>query len=428
MNLKIKEYWLGLAIGSSGWIVFILYLFHEYSELGGFSGLLSDIISKDPRLLFFHVMIVFAPVASMYFGYITEKKIGLQKELNKSDKQLRQELLDREKAQKACKISEEKYRSFFEHDLTGDFISTPSGQLIDCNPAFLEIIGCRSLDEAKSVGLNSIYPMTEKFLEMVDRVRKEKKIVNYEHKMLKINGDIIFVNENVVGEFDEQDKLVKMRGYLIEITERKKAEESLKESEDKFRSLAEQSPNMIFINQRRRIVYVNKRCEEVTGYTKKELCSKNFDFMDLIAHESWDIVKENLINHLRGEEILPSEYKIVTKNGKEIIGIHNTKLIDYGGEKAILGIITDITERKKAERALIMSEGKYRTLFESMLEGFAYCKMIFDENDNPIDFVYLDVNDSFERLTGLKKEDVLGKKVTEAIPGIKESKDRKSVV
>ena len=58
-------------------------------------------------------------------------------------------------------------------------------------------------------------------------------------------------------------------------------------------------------------------------------------------------------------------------------------------------------------------------IFENMLEGFAYCKMIFDRDNHPVDWIYLDVNDAFDRLTGL--ENTVGKKVTEAIPGIKES-------
>ena len=64
------------------------------------------------------------------------------------------------------------------------------------------------------------------------------------------------------------------------------------------------------------------------------------------------------------------------------------------------------------------SEAKYRTLFENMLEGFAYCRMLF-ENGKPRDFVYLKVNRAFEQLTGLKN--VVGKKVTEVIHGIRES-------
>ena len=76
-------------------------------------------------------------------------------------------------------------------------------------------------------------------------------------------------------------------------------------------------------------------------------------------------------------------------------------------------------ERKRAEQALLKSEQHYRSLFENMLDGFAYCKMLFDDHGRPIDFVYLEVNSAFERLTGLKN--VIGKKVTEVIPGTKES-------
>jgi len=74
--------------------------------------------------------------------------------------------------------------------------------------------------------------------------------------------------------------------------------------------------------------------------------------------------------------------------------------------------------RARKERELSESEARYRFLFDNMLEGFAYCRMVF-ENGKPQDFVYLRVNGAFEQITGLK--DVIGKKVTEAIPGIRES-------
>ncbi len=81
----------------------------------------------------------------------------------------------------------------------------------------------------------------------------------------------------------------------------------------------------------------------------------------------------------------------------------------------------DITEQKKAEDALRKSTKKYKFLFDNMLDGFAYCKMVFDKNNKPVDFVYLEVNYAFEKITGLKKKDILEKKVTEVIPGIRDA-------
>ncbi len=82
---------------------------------------------------------------------------------------------------------------------------------------------------------------------------------------------------------------------------------------------------------------------------------------------------------------------------------------------------SNVEEGKSAEEALKESEEKYRSLFENMLNGFAYCRMIFDEAGRPSDLVYLEVNDAFEKLTGLKKENVLGKRITEILPEVKQT-------
>jgi PAS domain S-box-containing protein len=129
-------------------------------------------------------------------------------------------------------------------------------------------------------------------------------------------------------------------------------EEELQASEKRFRDLAEQLPDMVFINKKGRIVYANKKCEEIMKYKREEFYSPDFNFLSLIAPEYIEMIKSNFNKHTRGEDVKPYEYAIITKEGKRVEVISNTVLMDYEGERAILGIITDITERKKAEEKL----------------------------------------------------------------------------
>ena len=142
-----------------------------------------------------------------------------------------------------------------------------------------------------------------------------------------------------------------------------------------FRTFTEQSPNMIFINMQGRIVYANKKCEDIMGYSNEEFLASDFDFMSLIAPESVDLVKTNFKNHMSGNELKPYEYALITKDGEKIEAIITTKLINFEGQKAILGIITDITSHKHAEKELRKSEEKFRQAFQNAPIGMALCNM-----------------------------------------------------
>jgi PAS domain S-box-containing protein len=137
-----------------------------------------------------------------------------------------------------------------------------------------------------------------------------------------------------------------------ELSERRHTEQELRESEEKFRNLAEQSPNMIFINSRGRVVYANRKCEEVMGYTREEFYQAEFDFLCLIAPEDSERVKAAFGRHSAGEEVPPYEYRLVTKANQRLDVIITTKLIGYEDQAALLGIITDISARKRTERLL----------------------------------------------------------------------------
>jgi PAS domain S-box-containing protein len=154
-----------------------------------------------------------------------------------------------------------------------------------------------------------------------------------------------------------------------EIENRKVMQKALRNSEEKFRNLAEQSPNMIFINVKGRVVYANKMCEQIMGYGQKEFYHPEFNFYKLIAPESHDLIAENFKKHVKGQDLPPYEYTLITKKGKRIESLITTKLIKYEDQNAILGIITDIGDRKRTEEALRRSEEKYRKFFEEDLTG-----------------------------------------------------------
>ena len=137
-----------------------------------------------------------------------------------------------------------------------------------------------------------------------------------------------------------------------DITTRNNTEEALRESEEMFRILADQSPNMIFINQDRRIVYVNHICETTMGYSRKEFYSPEFNFMRLIAREYHPVIEKAWAKHMRGEEAPAYEYEIITKQGERFSSYIATKLIRYRNRPAILGTVTDISAIKKVQDEL----------------------------------------------------------------------------
>jgi two-component system cell cycle sensor histidine kinase/response regulator CckA len=177
-------------------------------------------------------------------------------------------------------------------------------------------------------------------------------------------------------------------------------EEELRESEEKFRTLAEQSPNMIFINSMGKIVYANSKCEEIMGYSRNELCDQDFSFAKLLAPESISTAKTAFVQHMEGREIEAREYVLLTRNAKRIETIITTRLIDYEKQRAILGIITDISKRRRAEEAVCASEQKFRKFFENEPE---YCYII------STDAKILDVNKSALNALGYEKHELIGK-------------------
>ena len=204
---------------------------------------------------------------------------------------------------------------------------------------------------------------------ITQRLLAREDVPPLEHRIVRKDGARRWVMNTLVPHYDENRHLLSYDGLVQDITERKLAEEAMRESEEQFRSLAEQSPNMIFINCKGRVVFANKRCEDIVGYTKEEFYSPDFNFMDLTTPEYRATVEENFRRHKNGEDVPPLDYVLVTKSGKRLETILGTRLVNYKKEKAILGIITDITERKQSEEALRQTHAFNDLLIQTMPFG-----------------------------------------------------------
>ncbi len=204
------------------------------------------------------------------------------------------------------------------------------------------------------------------------------------------------------------------------ISERKEIERKLRESEEIFRTMTEQSFLGIAILQNNIVKYVNKQLANTFGYTEEEILNwGDSGFINAIHPEDRELVVEQAQKKQMGELDAVNQYQFrgIKKNGDRIWLDIFSKTINFKGKMADFVTIHDITDKKIAEQKLKDSEEKYRSLFENMTAGFAYHEVIVDENNKPIDYLYHEVNPAFEKLTGLNKENLIGKKVTEAIPG-----------
>jgi PAS domain S-box-containing protein len=317
------------------------------------------------------------------------------------------DITERKKAELELQESEKKYRELADQLPVIVYEIDDKERLTFVNDKGFEMTGYSREDLEK--GLNIIQMVASE-----DREKAKARIQR------TLNGEKIGYNEYTVIRKDDsrfpaivrgdaivqEGKIVGLRSIVIDITERKKAELSLKESEEKFRNLAESSPNMIFINRKGRVVYTNTKAEQMMGYTKEEFYASDFNFLSLITPESRSIVESSFSKHQDGEEVDPYGYELVTKMGRKFHGLINTKLVTYDGEQAILGVVTDVSEMKDAEKLAKESLQKFAALFSGNPEATVY----LDTGMH-----VLDVNPRFTCLFGYSLEEARGKHIDDLV-------------
>jgi len=142
-----------------------------------------------------------------------------------------QDETEKRKQRRLLRKSEARYREFFEADLTGDYIATPEGELLNCNSAFVRIMGYDTAEELIGTNIIELYQNPAERQECMNLVQNQKVIRNYKSKLKRKDGTNIICNENIVGKFDENGSMVQYFGYMYDISDQTHAEKELHKKE-----------------------------------------------------------------------------------------------------------------------------------------------------------------------------------------------------
>lgn len=265
---------------------------------------------------------------------------------------VKQDITERKQAEEKLLASEERFRSFFEADLTGDFISTPSGKILICNEAFATIFGFKDVDDAIATDATELYENISERSELFKLLKEKKVLKNFRLKLKRKDGKVINILENVVGEFDNNGDLIQIKGFIIDETERVQAEEIIYRSEERYRTIVNTSSDVIAqISVDGIITSLNPSFERITGWSSDEWIGKNF--IELVYFDDVQSTSDWLTNAFNGESLQLYNLRLRTKSGIFInFEINVTPQILNGQVIGLLASARDTTTREKLEEQM----------------------------------------------------------------------------
>lgn len=327
---------------------------------------------------------------------------------------LARDVTERKEVEEALKESEILYRTLFECALESiiiiDMEGEATGRIISANPVAAKIHGY-PLDEFTTLRLADLE--TEDSAQGLEN--RIKAVLSGELLRNQINHRR---KDGTVFPIEISANLIEIRGhkYCIgidrDISERKMAEDALRQSESKFRSYVESSPvGILETDSEGRLLSANNACSSISGYPNQALLQMGiFDFIPL------DSLSENLAHFQRlilsGD--VSADVQVMTAGGDTIWeSVHAVKLPD----NRFLFFVMDITDRKKAEEELTRAKDETLQLINRMTNGFVIFESVFDGEGKFVTYRHLFTNDAFESITGLKLENIRGKTIHEVCPG-----------
>jgi PAS domain S-box-containing protein len=310
------------------------------------------------------------------------------------------DVTERYKAEEALHESEARYRALFDNVPVGLYRSTRDGQILDVNPALVDILGAADREAVKKFNAVDFYADAEERMHMQALGEQQDTVRGFEVQFRRLDGQVIWVRDSFQAIRDENGQVQSFEGTIEDITQRKKAELALREREKRYRALLEHSNDAVFIISLDLVhLEVNQRAADLLGYTVDEMVG--VPVSEVVAkHEYPDSIRVQKAL-LAGEEVPIYERTFRRKDGVEFpMEVTAALVTDVDGNALhIQSIARDITARKIAEEELRESEERFRSVVETSYSGV----LIVDEQYR---LVY--VNDELCRMLGYSRKEILG--------------------
>jgi PAS domain S-box-containing protein len=336
-------------------------------------------------------------------------------ELSLSNLELAHTMSEQQRMAETLRKSQQEYRNLFENAVIGIFRSRLDGsKVLEVNQALADLLGY-TREEMLSEPVALHWADHKARDEMIERLNKDGAIMNFEADIRTKNGQIRQCLVSV--------RLYPLEGYMegttIDITERKRSERLLRESEERFRLITDNITDIVFTTDTEgRYTFISPSHQRALARGEEVLGKSIFEF---IHPDDKAGVAAAFRKGVQDRVIVRAEHRYLHPSRGYIWLESEGKMIDMLGSPTGVIVSRDITSRKQAEIALRESEERYRQLFQSMVNGFALHDIICDENGAPRDYRFLEVNPAFEEMTGMKSQTVIGKTVREIMPDIESS-------
>jgi len=273
--------------------------------------------------------------------------------LLQTNQELVQEIDERSRVEAALRDSEQKYHNLTNNLRIGVYRNTPGpkGRFIDANPAFLKMFGYSDLQDLCEIAVSDLYQHPENRTVINAKLLQNDAIKNEELQLKRRDGTGFIGSVSAIVVKDTFGQIKHFDGFIEDISDRKKAEEALRESEEKYRLLVENAKDAIFVTQDNVIKFMNPTAYRFLGYSEDAL--RRTPFTEFIHPDDREMMFGRYLKRIKGAELSDAiAFRVINKAGEELHVSLNAVLITWEGVPAVLNFLRDITPQRKIEAQL----------------------------------------------------------------------------